>query len=50
MQLSLITKKQKITFYYSNANSEEIGSVARGIPHFISDHFGVKPTYFVPPT
>ena len=34
------------TFYFSQANSEEARSVARGLPLFIRDYLKLKATYF----
>ena len=38
--------QRSVTFHFTKANASEGRSVARGLPHFIRDHFGLEPDFF----
>ena len=40
------SRSKTVTFYFSNANTEETRSVACGLPLFIKDQFKLNQTYF----
>ena len=37
---------KSVTFHFTKANASEGRSVARGLPHFIRDHFKLEPAFF----